>query len=107
MGEQPKNQAEAKNRCKVLSERNGIIYRCEKRAEHIHQPGNREHEAVASEYVYPMLEWRQLFEQAQPILEWVAIHSSIVGEQLAQDAKRTLIKAYRNNYPTRQLVVGK
>lgn len=74
-------------RCTVSEERNGVVFRCYKRAGHDKSAEDWEHEARAPEYAHGRPDYRQLFEAALPLLEWVA------GGPYALDHQRELAKA--------------
>lgn len=42
----------------------------------------------------PRVDWRSMFVESKPLLEWAAAHPEIVGEEHAQHARRSLVRFY-------------
>jgi hypothetical protein len=98
--------AETDERCATTTERHGLTYRCWKRAGHDKDPRDFECEARAPEYAARAPDWRKLFEETLPLLEWIARHPDSALER--RDAARRLIIRHHMalSNPTARLSTG-
>ncbi len=83
-------------RCEVTDVRGGISYRCAKHAGHELSIDRRdhEHEVVADEYCHRPPDWRAMFLEALPMLEWAAEHPDAVGALKSDQSRRLLVRHY-------------
>ncbi len=80
------------DRCATETARHGLVYRCWKKAGHEKDPRDFECEARAPEYAHRTPpDWRQLFEEALPLLEWIARHPESPPER-RDEARRLIIR---------------
>lgn len=71
-----------------------MVYRCRKPAGHERERGNEQCEAQAEEYVYKEPNWRSIFEEARPALEWIVMNEDKLGGETVEIARKVLVRAY-------------
>lgn len=75
MAAKKENAASRDELCPVASERNGVLYRCNKKAGHeLRDPNDWEHVAEPAEQAEQLGDFRQMVEDSLPILYHVAAH---------------------------------
>jgi hypothetical protein len=93
-------------RCATTTTRHGLEYRCWKRAGHDKDPRDFDCEAHAPEYAHRAPDWRTLFEEALPLLEWIARHPESDADR-RDEARRLIIRHHMAlSNPTARLRAG-